>query len=201
MFSLRSPRGQRPGPFVLVPHMWNLCPLWSIRGHLRRRVTHQLIMACACRSSHCKNCTRNRGCGPVHLIAVAPASGYKITKGEDKLTTYGTAVPRTFCKDCGCVVHQYPDGMDFRAVLPTTFKLDGVLPDALQPKMHFNYESRTFNWNDDLPKFKECVLPRPTRSPFCTDEADSRFLSKVLSAAPSHACLRVPPGSRLPAPR
>jgi hypothetical protein len=47
-------------------------------------------------------------------------------------------------------------GADFRAVLPATFTgLESrQLPENYKPQAHLNYESRTFDWSDSLPKFK-----------------------------------------------
>mmetsp|Transcript_33826 Transcript_33826/g.46834 ORF Transcript_33826/g.46834 Transcript_33826/m.46834 type:complete len:155 (+) Transcript_33826:110-574(+) len=104
---------------------------------------------------HCKNCCRARGVSPLHLIGVSPASGVRVTKGEEFLKTHGTTVTRVFCSECGCIVHMGPVDAAFRAVSPVTFKIDGLLPATYQPKVHMNYESRTTNWHDDLPKFLE----------------------------------------------
>jgi len=85
---------------------------------------------------------------------VTPAAGVQITQGEDKITTVGTTVTRSFCSQCGCIVNQGPVGGSFRAVSPVTFHLPGKLPEELLPKVHLNYENRHLDWNDDLPKFK-----------------------------------------------
>eukprot|EP00295_Goniomonas_pacifica_P003641 CAMPEP_0175804926 /NCGR_PEP_ID=MMETSP0107_2-20121207/384_1 /TAXON_ID=195067 ORGANISM="Goniomonas pacifica, Strain CCMP1869" /NCGR_SAMPLE_ID=MMETSP0107_2 /ASSEMBLY_ACC=CAM_ASM_000203 /LENGTH=160 /DNA_ID=CAMNT_0017116315 /DNA_START=10 /DNA_END=492 /DNA_ORIENTATION=- len=114
---------------------------------------------------HCPNCTRARGTSPIHIIGVAPKTCVTITKGADKLTTWdnGGRNNRVFCSKCGCLLNQGPPGADFRAIPPTTFHIsDGVnckLPAEYQPKAHVNYENRTFDWNDDLPKFK--TFPGP----------------------------------------
>lgn len=44
---------------------------------------------------------------------------------------------------------------NFRAVSPVMFNLESPqLPKQLLPTMHMNYESRQFDWADNLPKFK-----------------------------------------------
>mmetsp|Transcript_28583 Transcript_28583/g.53585 ORF Transcript_28583/g.53585 Transcript_28583/m.53585 type:complete len:88 (+) Transcript_28583:270-533(+) len=63
-------------------------------------------------------------------------------------------VSRYFCKICGCLVHQGPVSAPFRAVVPVTFKIEGLLPEKYQAKVHFNYENRLCNVADKLPKFK-----------------------------------------------
>jgi hypothetical protein len=106
---------------------------------------------------HCKNCTLARGVSPVHIIAVSPADSVQILEGADALQEFvlpnGGTVSRVFCKNCGSLVHQGPIGANFRAVVPTTFQRDVLfLSEDLQPKRHFNYESRLYNHHDDLPK-------------------------------------------------
>ena len=130
--------------------------------------------ACLCRSvkfkvsgtivfngyCHCKSCSHSRGMSPVHLIGVTPAEGVEITEGAELLTTakgYGK-MRHTFCSKCGCLVYQYPEGANFRALLPTNFHIeDGInctLPDKYRANCHVNYENRQMDSHDPLPKFK-----------------------------------------------
>ena len=109
---------------------------------------------------HCKACSHARGMSPVHLIGIQPAEGLEITQGSDLLTTtkgYGK-MRHTFCSKCGSIICQYPEGADFRAIVPTNFHIaDGVnckLPDKYLPQAHTNYENRHYDWYDPLPKFK-----------------------------------------------
>ena len=104
---------------------------------------------------HCKNCCRNMGMTPVHLIGFDP-SMFEFTKGEDNTMNYKPGeVRRLHCKTCGCICVQGPPTI--AAVHPTNFQIeDGkscMLPKALLPQVHLNYENRLMNYNDELPKF------------------------------------------------
>ena len=53
---------------------------------------------------------------------------------------------------------QGPEGAPFRAFYPRYFNgyIEGksnALPEALTAKVHFNYENRMWDFNDDIPKF------------------------------------------------
>ena len=135
--------------------------------------------ACQCRSvkykvegkmtsylCHCKACSHSCGMSPVHFIRVSPASGFQFTDGADLVTTakgYGKMI-HAFCSKCGVMIYQYPDGNDFRAILPTNFHIEdgvnGKLPEKYLPTVHVNYENRQYDWSDKLPKFK-AVPPCP----------------------------------------
>mmetsp|Transcript_2762 Transcript_2762/g.5479 ORF Transcript_2762/g.5479 Transcript_2762/m.5479 type:complete len:159 (+) Transcript_2762:95-571(+) len=112
---------------------------------------------------HCMNCSRNRGVSPVHLICVSGVDGadpISITKGEDLLAKHYSTdkLSHVFCSRCSSLIHQGPDGAPFRAITPTTFKIqDGLscmLHESYKPTLHINYENRLFDWSDDLPKYK-----------------------------------------------
>jgi hypothetical protein len=125
------------------------------------KVSGKVMMSGLC---HCKACSRAIGMSPVHLLLISGAESVQVTEGNELLTTtngYGK-MRHTFCSKCGCMVYQYPEGADFRAVLPTNFHIeDGVsckLPDKYLPKSHVNYENRQYDWHDTLPKFK-CFPP------------------------------------------
>jgi len=121
-------------------------------GAVEYKVDGDIVFNALC---HCKNCTRAVGASPLHIIGVAPKTALTVTKGEDKLVCRGEAVPRYFCGVCGTLIHQGPAGMDLRAVTPSAFHLEGKLPDDYLPTVHWNYESRHWDHNDNLVKFKE----------------------------------------------
>ena len=121
------------------------------------KVSGNIMMNGLC---HCKACSHNRAMSPVHLLVVTPPEAVTITEGAEFITTangYGK-LRHVFCSKCGCLVYQYPEGANFRALLPTNFHIeDGVvckLPEKYMPKMHVNYENRHYDWCDSLPKFK-----------------------------------------------
>ncbi|KAG1663374.1 hypothetical protein FOA52_007111 [Chlamydomonas sp. UWO 241] len=104
---------------------------------------------------HCKNCSRARGVSPVHILGVSPVDALKIVEGEEHIVTSGKAVTRCFCSKCGTLIHQGPVTAPFRALMPATFQIDGKLPVEMLPTAHVNYESRHWDVNDALPKYKE----------------------------------------------
>jgi hypothetical protein len=94
----------------------------------------------------------------VHLIAVATRD-FEITAGADALQMtpgYGR-MTHTFCSRCGSGIYQHPRDASFRALFPSTFaggdRTQLRLPAHLAPTQHSNYESRLFDWTDDLPKY------------------------------------------------
>lgn len=125
-------------------------------GAVQYKVEGEVVFNALC---HCRACARACGTGPVHLLAVAPKeTAVTITQGEDAIVTHGDTVTRCFCGRCGTTLHQGPVAVPFRAVLPTTFKIEAgtncLFPDEYKPQIHCNYENRTFDWCDDLPKFQ-----------------------------------------------
>lgn len=63
------------------------------------------------------------------------------------------------CKTCGVNVYQHPKSSIYKAILPTNFHIEQgdfgcLLPDALKPTLHVNYENRLLDSSDDLPKYK-----------------------------------------------
>jgi len=111
---------------------------------------------------HCKICARGRGTSPVHLIGVAP-DDVKITEGTVKTFTKkgatGNDVTYAYCGECSTEIYHGPKGAPFRAISPANFHIeDGkscLLPDDLKPQVHLNYENRTFDVFDSLPKYKD----------------------------------------------
>ena len=125
------------------------------------KVSGNVTLNCLC---HCKACSHIRAMSPVHLILVTPAAGVKITEGSDVVMNakgYGKLM-HAFCSKCSCMLYEWPEGADFKAICPTNFHIeDGVsckLPKKYLPEMHINYENRHYDWNDSLPKFK-CFPP------------------------------------------
>ena len=98
-------------------------------------------------------------------IATLAASGLSIKAGGElvKTTTVG-ATELAWCSECGCHLYQTDSGnAGVRGVYPTTFHIESpderctpgvnsLLPDNLKPQAHANYASRTFEWEDALPK-------------------------------------------------
>lgn len=118
---------------------------------------------------HCRVCSRGRGVGPVQLIGL-PKECIVIVTGEDKLKDVPapeelkSSFLNTICSNCGSTVYQSPKGAPFKAITPTTLKIETVddsfpcgvsckLPAELLPTAHINYENRLFDVNDDLIKF------------------------------------------------
>ena len=70
-------------------------------------------------------------------------------------------VARTFCSECGTGISQQPNGAPFVVLFPPNFEIEAkddnnvcLYPEHLKPQFHHNYESRTRDWSDELPKFK-----------------------------------------------
>eukprot|EP00931_Biecheleriopsis_adriatica_P004064 TRINITY_DN105789_c0_g1_i1.p1 TRINITY_DN105789_c0_g1~~TRINITY_DN105789_c0_g1_i1.p1 ORF type:complete len:272 (+),score=43.66 TRINITY_DN105789_c0_g1_i1:62-817(+) len=114
---------------------------------------------------HCKNCARNVGMSPVQLVGVGNDEKDPITftKGADKIFCYKsgegpTAITRQHCSICGTILDQGPPSVPlYRNVHPANFHIeDGkscMLPKEYQPLIHHQYENRTFDWHDELPKW------------------------------------------------
>eukprot|EP00035_Acanthoeca_spectabilis_P034653 m.30336 g.30336 ORF g.30336 m.30336 type:complete len:159 (+) comp6780_c0_seq1:87-563(+) len=127
-------------------------------GEVTLRITGSIIFSGYC---HCKPCTRFRGVSPVHLVGVKPAIGVTVTKGKEHVKVVhdpaGGKMEHGFCTNCGCGLFQSPTGAPFRAVFPTNFRFeDGpylcTLPPELMPTSHGNYDNRTRDFKDGLPK-------------------------------------------------
>jgi hypothetical protein len=106
-------------------------------GRVRFRVQAELSSVVQC---NCSMCTRK---GFLHVIV--PESAFELLAGHEDLTTYefNTRVAKhRFCRHCG--IHSFyvprsdPDKIDVNARC-----LDGVDPDALQPRM---FDGK--NWED-----------------------------------------------------
>ena len=112
---------------------------------------------------HCKPCSRSRGVSPTHVIGVAD-DDFKVTLGQDNIKEVQPntgKMTHAFCTKCGCHIFQKPSHVNFRGLLPVTFKIENneddtgriKLPESMQPTVHVNYESRLLDYNDTLPKF------------------------------------------------
>ena len=102
---------------------------------------------------HCRACVEAAGCSPVHIVAIRPPGALRLTKGADVLAVTGPSGPngmtRASCGSCGTLVHQGPHSAPFRGVLASTI----TSAELLRPTAHINYDSRTADAIDDLPKF------------------------------------------------
>lgn len=71
----------------------------------------------ACVHCHCTMCRRNHGAGYVTWV-VADASGFEVTRGKGRLTTYASSShgTRSFCSVCGsslfCTNDAHPEIVD-----------------------------------------------------------------------------------------
>jgi len=101
--------------------------------------------------------------GPLQVLGVFPGTAVQIVRGEENLASYGEEVVRSFCVKCGCFISSKPQDGSFVVVSPVTFQIEGpegnnngscLLPSKYRAQCHINYESRTFNAVDSLPKFK-----------------------------------------------
>ena len=119
---------------------------------------------------HCRWCSTGMGMCPVHLMLFKDGQ-WKITEGEDKLKKFeGNGKLRMYkCWECGAAVCQGPEGAPFRAFYPRYFNgyIEGkknTLPDAWTPKVHVNYENRTWDYNDEIPKFASFPPENPVNN-------------------------------------
>jgi hypothetical protein len=124
-------------------------------GAVEFRAKGPIILNSLC---HCQSCASAAASTPVHFIAIrAPLP--EITKGHDKVTVapgHGRMVHGR-CSECLAPIYQKPsESYPFVAVFPPTFVdlADQKLPPKYQPQMHINYEKRSRDADDDLPKFK-----------------------------------------------
>eukprot|EP00658_Telonema_sp_P-2_P077642 TRINITY_DN706_c0_g1_i2.p2 TRINITY_DN706_c0_g1~~TRINITY_DN706_c0_g1_i2.p2 ORF type:complete len:108 (-),score=18.38 TRINITY_DN706_c0_g1_i2:84-407(-) len=88
----------------------------------------------------------------------------RFTEGEEHVRVakgYGR-MTNAFCTECGAGVYQCPEGAGFRALFPPSLSFpenEGrdekicQLPESLRPTRHVNYENRTHDAEDSLPKF------------------------------------------------
>jgi len=129
-------------------------------GEVKFKVEGQIAFTALC---HCTFCVGTRGVGPVHLMGVAPETSMTITHGKENLVDHVGKIVRTFCKKCGCQIQAVLKGSGIVTVLPLNFNIETagaphngefLLPAKFQPQSHVNYESRLFDAQDTLPKFK-----------------------------------------------
>jgi hypothetical protein len=120
-------------------------------GAIRFEITEPLMGVGVC---HCKDCQKASGGGP-NYVALAPASGFKITKGHAKVYVCkgdsGGDIGRAFCPDCGSPLWSTPAGAPYVPV-----KL-GALDDnaSLTPALHL-YTDSAPPWHllhDGIPAF------------------------------------------------
>jgi len=139
---------------------------------------------------HCRECTRNRGTGLVHIVGVVPPTGVKCTEGQEFVSTVDDA--RAFCSKCGCAVWNAREGNPFAGTFPATFGLRNeqapnngcrLLPARFRPGAHINYESRLFDSEDNWPKFKgfpqqNCLLTNAGDEIAGESKAETKTASK-----------------------
>lgn len=131
-------------------------------GAVEFRVQGKLLFSELC---HCRACSWAASVSPVHLVGVAaPTISYaknassedhiRVTKGLGKMT-------HARCTECMAPVYQKPAGANFVALFPPTFYIgnsrDSVeqkLPAKYLPQYHANYENRTRDYADSIPKYK-----------------------------------------------
>ncbi len=100
---------------------------------------------------HCRSC-RSWSAGPVNAFTLWKPETVKVTKGADKLATFGGSATthRQFCVNCGGhLMSQHPTfGLTdvYAATLPT-------LPFAAM--LHVNYAETVLPMKDGLPKMKD----------------------------------------------
>ena len=100
---------------------------------------------------HCTSC-RTWSAGPVNAFTLWKPESLKVTKGADKIGTFGKTAnsQRKFCKACGGHVFTDHPGWGvtdvYAAVLPT-------LP--FKPGVHVNYQETVLRMKDGLPKMKD----------------------------------------------
>jgi len=137
---------------------------------------------------HCTDCTRSRGTGPVHLLGVIPPTGIQCTEGQAFVTTHDDS--RSFCSKCGCAVWGVNSRFPFGGVFPATWGLVNkdapnngarLLPAKYRPTAHINYQSRMWDQEDNLPKFKGFIQANCP----VTNAGDEAASSSAAAAAPS----------------
>ena len=111
---------------------------------------------------HCRACTINAGAGPVHIMGVKNEY-WTFIKGEDKIVKYMGHFGKMYSAKascCGAPMYQGPEGGPFKGCYPRMFQISSgeggkccLLPKELMPEAHLNYENRTWNHSDTLPKF------------------------------------------------
>ena len=109
-----------------------------------------------CGHCHCSMCRRPHGASFV-TWTVVPRSQFRVTGGEERLTTYASSEHgrRQFCDTCGSQMfcwHENADATPPEVIDVTVASLHEEID--RKPEMHVFYDSRA-SWtvvNDDLPK-------------------------------------------------
>jgi len=114
---------------------------------------------------HCSVCRRAQGSSLGMLAAFFQKDNLKITAGEDNLEKFHSPLKysRKFCKKCGTRIGiTFEDVTAFEvnsvAIYPTHLadvREGGPLPDEFKPQRHIYYADRLYDFNDDVPKFKD----------------------------------------------
>ncbi|CAB9527104.1 Glutathione-dependent formaldehyde-activating enzyme [Seminavis robusta] len=110
---------------------------------------------------HCRACAWAASVTPVHVIGVE-ISELDYKTGKDKVVVVNGLGKMIHgrCSQCMTQVFQKPQGENYVALFPPTFRIGGddsleqKLPDYYLPRMHTNYENRARDATDSLPKFK-----------------------------------------------
>jgi hypothetical protein len=101
-------------------------------GAIRFKITAPLMGVGVC---HCADCQKASG-GPPNYVALAPNTGFEVTKGEARLyfskADSGEEAGRAFCADCGSPLWSLPPNAPF-----TPVKLGALDDNAdLTPMLH-----------------------------------------------------------------
>jgi hypothetical protein len=104
---------------------------------------------------HCSMCRKEHGSALATYVD-APAQGYRITKGEDKIHSYKSsadrALHRSFCSTCGSVVPGKPEEGQDKVFVPAGL-LEGDVD--VKPAAHIFVASKAgwYEITDGLPQF------------------------------------------------
>jgi hypothetical protein len=120
-------------------------------GAIRFKITQPLMGVGVC---HCTDCQKASGGGP-NYVALAPKSGFEVTKGEAKVYSStgdsGATIGRAFCAECGTPLWSRPPDGPF-----DTVKLGALDNNAdMTPNLHL-YTASAPPWHlmhEGLPTF------------------------------------------------
>lgn len=121
-------------------------------GAVSYEVDKDFLMFAYC---HCPDCRKYTGSAFVSVLVVE-SDGFRITSGEDVLTTFESSPGKTrhFCATCGCHIHMLTEHRPGK-----TFIRAGSLDDdpVIRPQFHF-WTSQKAPWYeicDNLPQHPE----------------------------------------------
>lgn len=100
---------------------------------------------------HCGDCAA-WAAAPINSFGLWPPGEVRITKGENKISTFNKTEStfRKFCSTCGGHVLTELRSMNFVEVYPN------IVPGLVhKPTLHVHYALKTVSVRDGLPKFKD----------------------------------------------